>query len=73
MRFASLIAQQLTSLRRFRTAVDRERETWTDTRFGRLHDDVLMPLIAENERYNRELQGVAAATQAANRRLEDSR
>jgi hypothetical protein len=73
MTLAASAANRAGFLKTFRSAVDREEESWRDHRYHELRDQHLAPLIAANERFDRELSVVAASVKAANRRLAESR
>jgi hypothetical protein len=52
--------------------MDREEEAWRDHRYQQIRERHLAPLVAENERFDRELMAIAASLKTARRRLEES-
>ncbi len=73
MNLASIIANRIALLKTFRSAIGREEEAWRDHKFQEIRERHLAPLVAENERFDRELAEVASSVTAANRRLDESR
>jgi len=66
---ASVISSRTGSLRAFRAGLQREEERWRDERLARIRHAHLDRLIAENERFDRELAEIETAVRAAKRRL----
>lgn len=73
MTLAAVIRARLALVRAFRSSVEREQEVWRDLKFAAIREKHLAPLLVENERFDRELEAIAASMKAATRRLQDSR
>ncbi len=70
MTLATTITQRRALLNTFLRAVDREEEAWRDHKFYQIRERHLASLVADNERFDRDLAEVAAAVKAASRRLD---
>jgi hypothetical protein len=72
VRLAGAVAAREALARAFRATVEAERDTWRDDKYLAIRERHLVPLIAENARFDRELAAIAGAVREAGRRLEES-
>jgi hypothetical protein len=72
MTLASIIGKHQAAILAFRTALRAESFSWQDKKFDSIQNDLLEPLIRENERFIDEMTEVDLAARRSLRRLSDS-